>query len=83
MLYVKPICKCGGPLKYIEEYVIHIGWYITDTGVPGKRQFTESIKRNLTGFTGVKWLKCDKCGREYAVEYDDKERLVRGEQIKT
>ena len=81
-MYVKPICNCEESLKYVEEYVVPVSWYITGEGVPGQRQFTGSIDKNLTGFTGTKWLKCDKCGRKYAVEYDDKKRLVRGAPIK-
>jgi len=82
-VYIRPICNCGESLKYVEEHVVPISWYITGTGVLGQRQFTGSIDKNLTGFTGTKWLKCDKCGRKYVVGYDDKERLVRGDQIKT
>jgi hypothetical protein len=74
--YELPKCDCGCDLKFVKEIVYHHDYKINKNG-------TLSKKKIVTEWAdyGTEWLKCTNfnCNKCYWIEYDDNDRVIRGE----
>lgn len=71
--YKKPKCKCGNRVQYIEIRLVE---YISDIT---NKTFQDCIGEHWID-TEDDFLRCAKCGRKYDTDYDDKGRIIRGEE---
>lgn len=74
MAYEKPKCECGYPLVHWSQPIYTRTVGITKRGKLSKREDLFYSDEHV-------WerLKCYSCDSEYWIEYDDKERFIRGE----
>ena len=75
--YKKPKCACGAVLHASLNEIWKVKRYITNDGqlgnIVGYNKFLDDQGYEVT-------LRCPKCYKEYEADYDDKNRLIRGEQ---
>jgi len=77
MKYLKPKCECGEDLLIIEERTHEIKFNIKANGNISDK---EKIHREDVGVSGASWLECKLCMSEYEIDYDGKDRVIRGDK---
>jgi len=76
MKYLKPKCECEENLVYIEERTNEMRFNINRYGETSDKK---KVHRSDVGLAGACWLECLKCQNEYDVNYDDEDRIIRGD----
>lgn len=74
--YKKPRCDCGAILHSRSNEIWSVERYITKTGELGNMI---KIKTSLDEQGYKIYLVCPKCENNYESDYDDEDRLIRGE----
>lgn len=75
--YKKPRCDCGSMLHSWSNEIWAVERYISKTGELGNMV---KMKTSLDEYGGYDiYLICSRCGNEYESDYDDNNRLIRGE----
>jgi hypothetical protein len=75
MKYSKPKCDCGYELSYVEEVTYDNYYRITAKGKREKRKYHSEYYLN----NGIAFLKCNACNNTYEIDYDEKDRIIRGD----
>lgn len=75
MAYEKPKCECGDELAYWSQPIYTRIMDITKRGKLAKKEYLSYDDEYV-------WarLRCFSCDSEYWIEYDEKERLIRGDE---
>lgn len=77
MKYQKPLCDCGKELNYYNQEVYDVERNITKKGnLKNKPNYFFEIG-SFSAFGAI--LEC-KCGNKYDLDYDEKERITRGDK---
>jgi hypothetical protein len=76
--YQKPRCDCGKPLLAYRTEYWSVERYITKDGDLGN---IFNIGTNLDDSDYQIFLHCRSCGKRYESDYDDKDRLIRADEI--
>lgn len=84
MAYKKPVCECGTELIYSTEIVYLTQKKINKNGKFSKNKKLISVNElgvyTATGIS-VERLLCTECLKSYECEYDNKNRVIQGEEI--
>ncbi|MCL6518007.1 Trm112 family protein [Alicyclobacillus sp.] len=76
-MYEVPCCRvCKVPLSVVEQHIHEYLRPVTTGGKPGRPK--------KVGYRHVvnEVLKCDECGRLFAIKRDAEKRIVRGRQLR-
>lgn len=76
--YNKPKCDCGCILHASLNEIWSVERYITNDGELGN---IVKINTSLDEQGFKIFLYCKKCGNKYKSDYDDRDRLIRGELV--
>lgn len=79
MDYQLPICDCGQELLVQCEVTAHKYYKVNKNGLMSKRETKWSNDTWMTN--GIEYLYCSKCTKGYEIDYDDKDRILRGDQV--
>lgn len=81
MKYIKPKCECGENLVIVEERTYERIYNITRNGdlSDKKRIRKRDVLLADVGLAGSSWLECNQCHKEYDIDYDDNNRIIRGD----
>jgi len=80
MKFLKPKCECGECLVVVEERTYEVIHDITKYGNMTERKIRKKhIGLSDIGLAGPSWLQCLKCQKEYDIDYDDNDRIIKGD----
>jgi hypothetical protein len=76
MSYKKPKCDCGEELIFWSQPVYTVVHFINTNGKKSKRTLMDYAGEGI-----YERLKCEECDKEYDFEFDEKDRVIRGEDF--
>lgn len=75
--YIQPICDCGSILKVHESHGIEYFYKISNQGKETKIPIKDDTSDRLECTN----LTCSNCGAIYEINWDRRERIIRGSLI--
>lgn len=74
MNYSRPVCECGDELTYEKELTVNRYHQLTKRG-----KISKKFRSKDNPINPLEYLLCDTCTKRYEVDYDDQDRVIRGE----
>lgn len=79
MVYQKPKCDCGTDLIWWSQPVFTVRYHINKNGKKAKNPI--KLGKSYEGETVYERLTCVNCDKEYEIEFDDRDRIIRGAEM--